>query len=797
MSLSLGIGLKIGSGGGASWTPDTPLNGETPNLWVKSGTRSGTTLPNSIGGNPVTILPMTALRTNSVSMADLGVTAVANTLWIVKCRFLELNASKVQGSYTSGHDTRFYFGTDAAKKWRFGWGSANGLTSAAGLQDMEWYTIIMYDKRMWLASPDLSLTDEAILNVIAAETPTVNQSAATWSGTEGNLNLGGYPGSPIDCDCEYALSYIGNITANVITWSRKFVLYGKDIYDTINADTPIVWTTIIYLAARYSAYGSDHMMNKGYSLLRDVSIYPRFIPNLQDGLQNEVTILPDGFVIAAVISGNATNYNLAPARLNIPYANFDKSDTTIWEDIVRSSDYYDAGNTYQWSGEELNRWNLVRKAKAAYDNIVFAKNDSNRILDLISYDVAVGSEDLPKVLQYIGENYYNYKIVFDKEYESDDLLYKYSTKQWFYQRDNFVFTMNPDGFIFYSENGGLTFPYIYEFADSAGIQMCHVFSNGIIHFATRTKYYYSTDKLKTVNEYKVQDADGNDYVIHTPVDPAYPGSYFSMVQSFPSFTLPDGREILIWGNYANSIIKGGASPVNLYYAINGSRPCIAYKFGVNPAYRDDGTDYGGAVGNDLGDPLNPLYCRHIHSITYNYDLDEYYMCTGDSANENHWLKGTYNSVTDIWTWTNIIINQSTASRWKTGCLWYHTDGYIYFVSDSTEAPYDYGIFKVLPEDIGSSGDCTTLAVFDNTASGFRIDGTNLVGRSAVEGDFIFYSKNLVDISTLTLTKPDANRDVIVGVMNDKNTDGYYKFNVSGTTGTIDYVNNVAVLGKFK
>jgi len=439
--------------------------------------------------------------------------------------------------------------------------------------------------------------------------------------------------------------------------------------------------------------------------------------------------------------------------------------------------------------------NLRSTSRAIQLSFVFAGKDFNQTeMNIITdaFEAYMDANEEGVIAERVGD-----AIIFDSTYESDDLLYKYSTKQLFYQRDDLIFTFNNNGLIFYSEDGGVTFPHSYTFADAHNIQMCHVFANGTILFATRTKIYYSTDKLVTVTEYIVKDTDGSNYLPHTPVNSDYPGSYFSMVQSFPSFTLPDGRELLIWGNYANSILQNGASPANVYYSIDGGCPKIAYKFGINPSYLDNGSAFGGVTGNNLGDPLNPLYTRHVHSITYNSDLDEYYMCTGDKANENHWLKGVYNAILDSWTWTNIIINQSSASRWKTGCLWYHTDGYIYFVSDSTEAPYDYGLFKVLPANIGNSVDCITLEVFDQTASAFRIDGNNLVGRSAVEGDFIFYSKDLINISKLTLTKPDINRDVIVGIMNDKNSDGYYKFNVTPTTDLINYVNNVAVLIKLK
>ena len=46
--------------------------------------------------------------------------------------------------------------------------------------------------------------------------------------------------------------------------------------------------------------------------------------------------------------------------------------------------------------------------------------------------------------------------------------------------------------------------------------------------------------------------------------------------------------MLVWGNYCN--VRGGASPVNIYYSTDsGQTVKIAYAFGQNPHYRDNGT----------------------------------------------------------------------------------------------------------------------------------------------------------------------------------------------------------------
>ena len=66
----------------------------------------------------------------------------------------------------------------------------------------------------------------------------------------------------------------------------------------------------------------------------------------------------------------------------------------------------------------------------------------------------------------------------------------------------------------------------------------------------------------------------------------------------------DGKEMLVWGNYCN--VMGGAVPVNIFYSTdNGQTVKIAYAFGQNPYYRDNGAR-GGSTGTLLGDPDNPV-----------------------------------------------------------------------------------------------------------------------------------------------------------------------------------------------
>lgn len=258
-----------------------------------------------------------------------------------------------------------------------------------------------------------------------------------------------------------------------------------------------------------------------------------------------------------------------------------------------------------------------------------------------------------------------------------------------------------DGKIFMSEDNSHTWPHEMEFWDAKNITFSHIFKNGNVLIATRNRLYLSTDKLKTLREIAVKNSDGSDYLPHIPKNPENPGWYFMPLCGVNSWMI-DGREMMVWGNYSN--VAGGAVPVNIYYSVdNGATVKIAYSFGQNPYFRDNGKS-GGSVGNLLGNPDNSYICRHIHCVTYNPAEDAFYACTGDAdrpeEHECKWLRGTYNSITDQWKW-NVIIEDSLNTRYKSGGINF-VDGKLYFISDANgPKPYDRGVFCCDPADIAN------------------------------------------------------------------------------------------------
>ena len=267
------------------------------------------------------------------------------------------------------------------------------------------------------------------------------------------------------------------------------------------------------------------------------------------------------------------------------------------------------------------------------------------------------------------------------------------------QRDNKAFAY-ANGKILLSEDNGHTWGHSAAFADAARITFSHILKNGNVLFATGAKLYLSTDNLKTYREVVVKAQDGSDYVPHTPKNPRLPGWHFHTIPGVVSWDV-HGTEIMVWGNYCNVI--GGATPVNIYYSADGGRTVkIAYTFGQNPFFSDDGSEGGGKGGTPLGDPKNPVVARHVHTVAYNPAENAFYACTGDltrgAGHECHWLRGTYDVQKDRWAW-KVLVSDVSNSRYKCGGINF-LDGKVYWISDSNGAePYDRGIFRCDPADL--------------------------------------------------------------------------------------------------
>lgn len=276
------------------------------------------------------------------------------------------------------------------------------------------------------------------------------------------------------------------------------------------------------------------------------------------------------------------------------------------------------------------------------------------------------------------------------------------------QRDRRAFGFD-DTMIYLSEDNGHSWSRKLTFPDANNITFSCFLKNGNILFATRTELFLSTDNLRSVAPVTVQNADGADYLPHTPRNSDNPGWYFHPLDGVHTWDV-QGVEMLVWGNYCN--VRGGATPVNIYYSTDQGRTVkVAYAFGQNPAYRDNGTPGGGNTGPLLGNADNSVIARHVHCVAYNPAENAFYACTGDrerpEGHECHWLKGIYNADKDVWNW-DVLISAPFNTRYKSGGINF-VDGKLYWVADANgQEPYDRGIFCCDPADLAFKDKHTLL-----------------------------------------------------------------------------------------
>ncbi len=347
------------------------------------------------------------------------------------------------------------------------------------------------------------------------------------------------------------------------------------------------------------------------------------------------------------------------------------------------------------------------------------------------------------------------------------------------QRDNKAFGFT-DNAIVLSEDNGRTWPYSLAFPDTQHITFSHIFGNGNILFATETQLFLSTDNLRSYRPIPVQDQDGRDYLPHAPRNPDYPGWYFHPLDGVHSWDV-DGVEMLVWGNYCN--VLGGAVPVAIYYSTdNGQTVKVAYAFGQNPHYRDDGSAGGGETGTLLGDPRNPTICRHIHCVSYNPAENAFYACTGDidkpEGHECHWLRGTYAPDSDRWQWT-VIVSTDANTRYKCGGINF-VDGMAYWIADANgPKPWDRGLFRCAAADIPHPQAHTMLFNPEYECANMIIqDGVILAAHYATASPYtlgIIYSPDMGATWAQYDLKEFGPRSPVR--LNRKNSDGWFRMDL--------------------
>ena len=435
MGTTVGIGNRVGGGNNFSWssywTPTIPLSGETPDFWVKEGSRSGITLTDSINsptGN-VTIFPVIlkpgGRTTANGNTLNTDIPLTANSVWVFKTKTSLFSGTwligPAGGNYnTGGSHFKLYAGY-ASGQYKVGlrWGN----TSAPGTTQVSdaWKTFIIYDKRVWMLPVTTELTDASILNVIATVAPDVNLAGAAWSINTDTLKyFYTQESTTITYRTNIKYSFIGTITDNVITWQAKHIFNNHYyVYDLLGVKHfPIVLNGGTLPTLTFDKdYGNTDLLDNGYSVYLKDGSRDLQVPYKLNGEPQVNPGVYAGYVWDRDIAGNATDHNLADSMLLFAGAQWDRSDTDIWSDLARAAGtFYDVANPKMWHISELNNLLFSEWINEGYRN-QFVKIDPNSVdpemrnslLELFSYTTAKSESDINKALKYCGD--YNIIVV--------------------------------------------------------------------------------------------------------------------------------------------------------------------------------------------------------------------------------------------------------------------------------------------------------------------------------------------------------------------------------------------------
>jgi len=269
-----------------------------------------------------------------------------------------------------------------------------------------------------------------------------------------------------------------------------------------------------------------------------------------------------------------------------------------------------------------------------------------------------------------------------------------------FQRDAMGFASKTDT-IMWSTDNFYTFNKV-AFDDADSITYSYIFSNGNVLFATiKNELWLGKNGLATVTQKYLQNNDGSPFIFHTPVNAKYPGIYFNtLVYNEPTYQ--DGVEMLVFCNYSmySMAQQNGAVPPIVYETVDyGETVKVAYEFGKIPTgsgwyhQRDDGTATGGVTGTPLGNDTNSLYVAHNHYVTFDKYTNEWFISTGETG---IMVKGTYNAITESWTWNQMLNVQNYMYR-SAGMI--VTPTHYYILSDNTLDVNYLGVWKFLKSEL--------------------------------------------------------------------------------------------------
>lgn len=657
------------------------------NFWSKENTRSGLTLPNSLGGDPATIqLPYfkKSAVTNYAYVADNGAFDIGNsdlTLygWVRQDdAILTASQGYIGKLYTASLNGKYGIGVTLTT------GKLYAICQSSGGAVLAYTDNSIVGAGMLFCLMEIDQTAKKLrlfVNNIqvggdVAFTGTFNALANTIEFMIGGMNY--TDGGVGNLSKLSSFSDIG-IHHRLLSTDEKTLLYnhGSISCDANEAHWPcnsfnindisgngfhMTGSGLTAASVSYGSEGSRHGLNYGYSSYElgngRIDVF-----NKLDGTPIVSPTLPVGYVKAkkndnitdADYVGDSLNHNGVDSYINIPYSNWDRSSATNFHIDGRVGKYIST-NTNLWHETELKQFQLNNKANSGYQGLNFVKRSENVIKEIIGYNTDKTGNDLKKVLQYCGV--YSDWAFIDYYFEDRHVCVHRDNKVLFF--DGRYLTLSADG--------GTT---ILNTLDLNGvvtqIDYAEIYLNGNICFAGPTKMYYSDDNLETYQESTITGADGNPFV------PTTADNFYCSLLS--ERVIIGGNEIDVIGNYS---IHADTEYINInaFYTINAG---VSWKSFYKVNYTNPVKEF-----------------RHIHCINYNTGDGYFYITTGDGqASSNvHILQAHYDIDLDTWEITLVSSNNQIG---RLEGIAFHGD--VCFAGSDSYTVANHGIYKFKLTDI--------------------------------------------------------------------------------------------------
>lgn len=417
----------------------------------------------------------------------------------------------------------------------------------------------------------------------------------------------------------------------------------------------------------YSSYGSRQPIDKGYSSYRHLGVidYPEIQVPYNDNEEAVVSpLVPTGYTLFGEFPADELNHNLANCRVQFVGDEWDRSDATVFGEMARLGHYVstDDNTKKQFHISELNKNILNSFYNPLYKGIAWVKIDNNTVTDrrklkeIFTFSDNKTGADYIICNSYCGDHAVSQYI--DTYIDSKNIVTQNGLKALQFNTTTKVLSLSLDN--------GATFAITKDLTGVCDkVLRAKIYENGNILFCDDTKAYYSNDNLSTYQESTVLAEDGDPYV------PSTYDNFSTLTENDP--IIINGVEMDIFGVYSVQVGTRDVN-INVWYSIDsGVTFKSAYKFGVS---------------------LPALIARHVHAVSYNHADGYFWVQTGDGANTVNWMKGLYDFDTDTWTWTSVKVSDGE-SYWKTCGIGFYS-GYMYWCNDSAA---NYGVWKNADADV--------------------------------------------------------------------------------------------------